>query len=68
MSNNNRLQRRLWYVEFRAYGKMKHMGGIVARDGKEAIEYVKAHVIGATCFKVWHDDDDENDGGKKISE
>ena len=53
-----------WYVEFRAYGKMKYMGGIVAKDGKEAIEYVKAHVIGANHFKVWHDDDDENEGVK----
>lgn len=46
-----------WYVEFKCYGKHKHVGGIVAEDGKGAIEWVKAHFIGATSFKVWHDDD-----------
>lgn len=35
------------------------MGGIEAEDGKEAIEIVKSKVIGATNFKVWHDDEEE---------
>jgi hypothetical protein len=48
-----------WYVEFKAYGKQRYIRGIEAEDGKAAIEYVKAHVIGATRFKVWHDDDDD---------
>lgn len=50
-----------WYVEFRCYGKMKYLGGIVAKDGKEAIQYIKDHFIGATSFRVWHDDDEEED-------
>lgn len=51
-----------WYVEYKAYGKQGYMGGIEAKDGKAAIEYVKEHVIGATHFRVWHDDEgDENE-------
>lgn len=48
-----------WYVEFKCYGKQKYLGGIVAKDGKEAIEFVKSRFIGATSFKVWHDDEEE---------
>ena len=47
-----------WYVEYKVYGKQSYIGGIEAKDGKEAIEYVKAHVIGAACFKVFHDDEE----------
>ncbi len=50
-----------WYVEYKHYGKFGYIGGIEAEDGKAAIEYVKAHVIGAHSFKVWHDDDEEED-------
>lgn len=48
-----------WYVEYKAYGKQGYMGGIEAEDGKQAIAYVKAHVIGATRFKCWHDDEEQ---------
>ena len=47
-----------WYVEYKAYGKQGYMGKIEAKDGKEAIEYVKSKVIGATNFRVWHDDEE----------
>lgn len=51
-----------WCVEYKAYGKWRYVEKIEAKDGKEAIEYVKNHVaIGATCFKVWHDDEEEKD-------
>ena len=54
-----------WYVEYKTYGKQGYISGIEAKDGKEAIEYVKAHVIGAVHFKVWHDDEqDETKEGK----
>lgn len=47
-----------WYVEYRTTdGKYGHMGGIVAADGKEAIEIVKSHVYNAVRFKVFHDDE-----------
>ena len=49
----------MWYVEYKAYGKFYSMGNIEAKDGKEAIEYVKKHGhIGAHSFKVWHDDEE----------
>lgn len=52
-----------WYVEYRAYTKVEYMGGIEAKDGKGAIEYVKDHVIGACCFRnVQRDDDSEHNG------
>lgn len=47
-----------WYVEYKAYGKQGYIGKIEAKDGKEAIEIVKSRVIGATRFKVWHDDEE----------
>lgn len=48
-----------WYVEYKAYGKQYYMSGIEAKDGKEAIEYVKEQVIGATKFHVMRDDDED---------
>jgi len=55
-----------WYVEYKSTDKssknnfgMGCMGKIEAKDGKEAIEYVKRHVFGAYKFKVWHDDEEE---------
>lgn len=49
-----------WYVEYKAYGKQYYKGGIKAKDGKEAIKFIKDRVtIGAHDFKVWHDDDEE---------
>lgn len=47
-----------WYVEYKAFGKFGYMEKIEAKDGKEAIEYVKSKVIGATKFKVFHDDEE----------
>ena len=49
-----------WYVEFRHEGKIKYLGGIVAKDGKEAIEQVKRRFFGAYSFKVWHDDETDD--------
>lgn len=48
-----------WYVEYWAFGKQGYMSGIEAKDGKEAIEYVREHVIGATRFKVFRDDEED---------
>ena len=54
-----------WYVEYKTTdsSKTRYMGGIEAKDGKEAIEYVKSNVIGAWWFKVWHDDEETAEGG-----
>lgn len=30
-----------WYVEYKAYGKRGYIAGIEAKDGKEAIKFVK---------------------------
>ena len=52
-----------WYVEYKvrrtSYAVTEYIGNIEAKDGKEAIEYVKQHVIGAYKFKAYHDDEDE---------
>lgn len=48
-----------WYVEYWAFGKQGYMGSIEANDDKEAIEYVKDRVIGATRFKVFRDDEED---------
>lgn len=49
-----------WYVEYKDYGKLRYMGKIEAKDGKEAIQYIKDNVCRvANSFKVWHDDDEE---------
>lgn len=49
-----------WYVEYKAYGKQGYMGKIEANSGKEAIQYVKDHVIGVNkIVGVWHDDEEE---------
>lgn len=56
--SNGTNKKTFWYVEYRAYGKMGYMEKIEAKDGKEAIEYVKSKVVGATNFSVWHDDED----------
>lgn len=53
-----------WYVEWKTYinGRLIacYKGGIEAKDGKEAIEYIREHVgMGAHGFHVWHDDDEE---------
>ena len=51
-----------WYVEFRrTNGKYGYMGGIVAKDGKDAIEYVKSKVYDAGQFKVFHDDEPDEE-------
>ena len=52
-----------WYVEWKVREngilKVHYMGGIEAKDGKEAIEYVKEHVaIGAHGFRADHDDEE----------
>lgn len=55
----NQIKMSKWYVEYKAYGKFGSMGKIEAKDGNEAIEYVKANVIGVNrIVGVWHDDDD----------
>lgn len=47
-----------WYIEYKAYGKYCYMGGIEADSGNEAIEKVKANVIGVNkIIGVWHDDE-----------
>ncbi len=46
-----------WYVEFWSHGKQGYISGIEANNGKEAIDHVKEHVIGATRFTVMHDND-----------
>lgn len=52
-----------WYVEYKirktSYATTNYMDNIEAKDGKEAIEYVKQHVIGAYGFKVFHDDNEQ---------
>ena len=49
-----------WYVEFKlTTGEYKFMGGIVAKDGKEAIDVVKRHFYNAYHFKVFLDDETE---------
>lgn len=55
-----------WYVEYKihknGHSEYECVNGINARDGKEAIEYVKEHIaIGAYNFKAYHDDDDNNE-------
>lgn len=51
-----------WYVEYKTYNKFAFMGGIEAADGKGAIEYVKAHVMGVNrILGVWHDDEEEEE-------
>ena len=52
-----------WYVEYKTttHAGWQGIGGIEARDGKEAIEYAKEHVaIDAYKFKAFHDDEEEN--------
>ena len=50
-----------WYVEFKlTTGEYKYMEGIEAKDGKEAIEYVKSRYYNAYSFKVFHDDEEES--------
>lgn len=51
-----------WIVEYKTTDKhgWQSIEGIEANDGKEAIEYVKAHVWGAYKFKAWHDDEEED--------
>lgn len=48
-----------WYVEYKVGFKQYWKGGIMARDGREAIQYVQDHVIGAWDFHVWHDDGED---------
>lgn len=53
-----------WYVEWKQhdnrFNRYHYMGGIEAKDGKEAIEYVRNNVaMGGYSFKAWHDDDEE---------
>lgn len=53
-----------WIVEFKQSSKhgWDYIEGIEAKDGKEAIEYVKEHkVIGAYKFKAWHDDEQDEE-------
>ena len=51
-----------WYVEYRrTNGKYGYIGGIVAKDGREAIEYVKSKVYDAARFTVFHDDEQEEE-------
>lgn len=53
-----------WYVEYKTPNKHGWQGinGIEAKDGKEAIEYVKEHVIiGGYKFKAYHDDEEEEE-------
>ena len=53
-----------WCVEYKVhaiggYSKTDCVSGIEAKNGNEAIEYVKAHVIGCYKFKVFHDDEED---------
>lgn len=50
-----------WYVEYKTPASHGWQGinDIEAKDGKQAIEYVKSHVIGAYKFKAFHDDEEE---------
>lgn len=41
--------------------------GIEAVDGKEAIEYVKKHVIGVYKFQCFHDDDDDINLAREVA-
>ena len=52
-----------WCVEYKVhvkggYSKTDCINGIDAKDGSEAIEYVKKHVFGAYKFKAYHDDEE----------
>lgn len=49
-----------WSVDYKVAGEhgWKNMNGIEAVDGKEAIEYVKKHVIGVYKFQCFHDVDE----------
>lgn len=47
-----------WTVEYKTvtgHG-WQSMENIEAKDGKEAIEYVKRHTYGAYKFKCWRED------------
>lgn len=50
-----------WVVEYKTTDKhgWDCMEGVEAKDGKEAIEYVKKHIWGAYKFKAWHDEEEE---------
>ena len=47
-----------WTVEYKTTDShgWKSMEGIIAKDGKEAIEYVKRHSFGAYKFKAYKED------------
>lgn len=56
----NNVTMRKWYVEYRAYGKIGHVGEIEAKDGNEAVKYVKEHIAGINkIIGVWHDDEED---------
>ena len=51
-----------WDVEYRrTNGKYGYMEGVVAKDGKEAIGYVKSKVYDAWWFKVFHNEEPEEE-------
>lgn len=49
-----------WVVEYKTVNKLgwQSMEGIEAKDGAEAIEYVKSHIFGCYKFKAWHDEEE----------
>ena len=62
MASNQERKTSLWYVEYRAYGRLGYMGKIEAESGNDAIKKVREKVIGVNMIiGVWHDDEEDDE-------